>query len=150
MVSSELIAMSNMPVVEEQHDDDGLKIVHFEESTLMSTYLVAFVVGSFDYIEETTADGVKVRVYCPVGRSNEARFSLTMAVKCLDFFRHYFSTLYPLLKLDMVSVPDFSAGAMKNYGLIIYREVDLLHDEKNSTAANTLTGAIVVAHEVAH
>ena len=52
----ELTALSNMPVSEETIDGD-FKTVSFEESPLMSTYLVAVVVGLFDFIEETTSDG---------------------------------------------------------------------------------------------
>ncbi|KAK0594833.1 hypothetical protein LWI29_001050 [Acer saccharum] len=62
----------------------------------MSTYLVAVVVGLFDHIEDTTADGVKVRAYCPVGRSDEGKFALELTIKSLDIFTKYFSTPYPL------------------------------------------------------
>ncbi|GKF07106.1 aminopeptidase M1 [Tanacetum coccineum] len=54
-VPSELTALSNMSISEETMDGD-FKTVSFEESPLMTTYLVA-VVGFFDYIEETTSDG---------------------------------------------------------------------------------------------
>lgn len=50
----------------------------------------------------------------------------------------YFSMPYPLPKLDMVSVPEFSGGAMENYGLITYRETELLQDELHSAAANVI------------
>ncbi|GAB4842590.1 hypothetical protein Ancab_012566 [Ancistrocladus abbreviatus] len=149
VVPSELTALSNMPISSEEHHGH-LKTVHFEESPLMSTYLVAFVVGSFDYVEDTTVDGVKVRAYCPIGESDRGRFCLSIALNALDFFTKYFSMPYPLPKLDMVAVPDFSAGAMENYGLIIYRAVELLQDDVHSAAANKQRAAIVVAHEVAH
>lgn len=53
---SELVALSNMPVVEEKVNGN-LKIVQYQESPIMSTYLVAVVVGLFDYVEDHTSDG---------------------------------------------------------------------------------------------
>ncbi|GMQ08224.1 hypothetical protein CsSME_00052052 [Camellia sinensis var. sinensis] len=148
-VPSELTALSNMPVVHEKLNGH-LKTVHFEESPIMSTYLVAVVIGLFDHIEETTADGIKVRAYCPVGKSDQGRFALDVAVKALDIYKKYFSMPYTLPKLDMVAVPDFQYGAMENYGLITYRESELLYDNLYSTAVNKQRLAIVVTHEVAH
>ncbi|KAK9281650.1 hypothetical protein L1049_004553 [Liquidambar formosana] len=148
-VPSELTALSNMPVINEKLNGH-LKTVYFEESPIMSTYLVAAVIGLFDHIEDTTADGIKVCVYCPVGKSDEGKFALHVAVKAVDLYMKYFSMPYTLPKLDMVAVPDFSDGAMENYGLIIYRESELLHDDLHSAAANKQRLAIVVAHEVAH
>lgn len=145
----ELTALSNMPIYEEKINED-LKTVFFEESPLMSTYLVALVVGLFDYIEDATADGIKVRAYCPVGQSEKGKLALDIAVKALEFYTNYFSVSYPLPKLDMVAVKDFEAGAMENYGLIVYREVELLYEDLQSTAANKQRLVIVTAHEVAH
>lgn len=59
-IPSELTALSNMPISEEKVYGH-LKTVHFEESILMSTYLVAVVVGLFDYVEDTTNDGTPTR-----------------------------------------------------------------------------------------
>ncbi|GMY34642.1 aminopeptidase M1-like isoform X1, partial [Fagus crenata] len=148
-VPSELTALSNMPITDEKFNEN-IKTVYFEESPIMSTYLVAVVVGVFDHIEETTADGIKVRVYCPVGKSDKGKFALNVAVKSLDIFTRYFSTPYPLSKLDMVAVPEFSGGAMENYGLITYRENELLYDDLLSPAARKQILTIVVSHEVAH
>ena len=53
---SELIALSNMPIIEEKVDGH-LKTVSYQESPIMSTYLVAVVVGLFDYVEDHTSDG---------------------------------------------------------------------------------------------
>ncbi|GAB2225547.1 hypothetical protein Droror1_Dr00006344 [Drosera rotundifolia] len=157
VVPTELIALSNMPVFK-QEPILRLKTVHFKKSPLMSTYLLAFVVGEFDYIEDVTDDGIKVVVYCPVGQSHRGKLGLSLALRALDFFGEYFSMPYPLPKLDMVTVPDFSGGAMENYGLIIFREAELLHDDASSAAASKRLSmwlisypmAIVVAHEVAH
>ncbi|KAG8380091.1 hypothetical protein BUALT_Bualt07G0157600 [Buddleja alternifolia] len=148
-IPSELTTLSNMPISEEKLYGQ-IKTVHFEESILMSTYLVAIVVGLFDYIEAITNDGIKVRAYCPVGKSEKGKFALNIAVKTLDFFTMYFSMPYPLPKLDMVAVPEFAGGAMENYGLITFRETELLQDELYSAAGNIQRLTIVVAHEVAH
>ncbi|KMT17902.1 hypothetical protein BVRB_2g034310 isoform B [Beta vulgaris subsp. vulgaris] len=148
-VPSNLVALSNMPVIEEKKEGD-LKTVYFEESPIMSTYLVAVVVGLFDFVESHASDGVKVRCYCQVGKSDQGKFALEVAVKTLDLYRKYFDVPYALPKLDMIAIPDFAAGAMENYGLVTYRENALLYDEKHSAAANKQRVAIVVAHELAH
>ncbi|KAK0597215.1 hypothetical protein LWI29_023060 [Acer saccharum] len=146
---SELTTLSNMPIIDEKLDGN-IKTVYFEETQVMSTYLVVVVVGLFDHIEDTTADGVKVRAYCPVGRSDEGKFALELTIKSLDIFTKYFSTPYPLPKLDMVAVPEFAAGAMENFGLIVYRDNEMLYSDSKSTARRKHRMSIVVAHEVAH
>ncbi|XP_021819428.1 aminopeptidase M1-like isoform X2 [Prunus avium] len=147
-VPSELVALSNMPIVEEKVDGH-LKTVSFQESPIMSTYLAAVVVGLFDYVEDHTSDGVKVRVYCQVGKANQGKFALDVAVKTLEFYKDYFAVPYSLPKLDMVAIPDFP-GAMENYGLVTYQETALLFDEQHSAAANKQWVATAVAHELAH
>ncbi|KAM3379037.1 aminopeptidase M1 [Capsicum galapagoense] len=148
-VPSELVALSNMPV-EEEKVTGNLKTVHYQESPIMSTYLVAIVVGLFDYVEGHTSDGIPVRVYCQVGKANQGNFALNVAVKTLPLFKEYFGAPYSLPKLDMIAIPDFAAGAMENYGLVTYRETALLYDDKHSAAANKQRVATVVAHELAH
>ncbi|XP_065849192.1 aminopeptidase M1 [Euphorbia lathyris] len=148
-VPSELVALSNMPVLEEKVNGP-LKTVSYEETPIMSTYLVAVVVGLFDYVEDHTSDGIKVRVYCQVGKADQGKFALHVAVKTLELYKGYFAVQYPLPKLDMIAIPDFAAGAMENYGLVTYRETALLFDDKHSAAANKQRVATVVAHELAH
>ncbi|KAK2644944.1 hypothetical protein Ddye_020139 [Dipteronia dyeriana] len=148
-VPSELVALSNMPVIEEGVNGK-LKTVSYQESPIMSTYLVAVVIGLFDYVEDHTSDGINVRVYCQVGQANQGKFALNVAVKTLEFYREYFAVPYSLPKLDMIAIPDFAAGAMENYGLVTYRETALLFDDLHSAASNKQRVATVVAHELAH
>nr|CAB3449347.1 unnamed protein product [Digitaria exilis] len=148
-VPSETVALSNMPVIEEKVNGPT-KIVYFQESPIMSTYLVAVIVGIFDYVEDFTTDGTRVRVYTQVGKSAQGKFALEVALKTLVLFKEYFAVPYPLPKMDMIAIPDFAAGAMENYGLVTYRETALLFDEKHSAAANKQRVAVVVAHELAH
>jgi len=76
----------------------------------MSTYLVAFVVGEFDYVEEHSTDGILCRVYTPVGKKEQGRFSLDVTTKVLPFYKEYFGVEYPLPKIDLVAIADFAAG----------------------------------------
>ena len=55
-VPSELVALSNMPIIKEKVVGH-LKTVSYQKSPIMSTYLVAIVVGLFDYVEDHTSDG---------------------------------------------------------------------------------------------
>lgn len=65
-----------MPQVSETEDDQGRKTIKFAETPIMSTYLVAFVVGEFDYVEGSTKEGVTMRVYTPLGKSDQGKFAL--------------------------------------------------------------------------
>ena len=73
-----------------------------------------------------------VRAYTPPGLSHQGKFALEVATKILSFLSEYFDEPYPLPKMDLVAIPDFSAGAMENWGLVTYRTMYLLYDEKNS------------------
>lgn len=153
VVDPALTAFSNMPEKSSKLVKTGSKVVReieFMDSPKMSTYLLAFVVGEFDFVQAKTEHGVLVRVYTPPGRSEEARFPLDTAIKCLDLYDDFFGLPYPLPKLDMVAIPEFAAGAMENWGLVTYREVDLLVDLKTASSQQKQRVCIVVTHELAH
>ena len=52
--------------------------------------------------------------------------------------------------VDMIAIPDFAAGAMENWGLILYRETALLYKPGESSESNKKRVADVVSHELAH
>lgn len=144
-----LTCLSNMDVKNET-EVGAKKAVHFNTSPLMSTYLLAFVVGELNYIE-TTAFRVPIRVYAPPCEDIEhGRFSLELAAKTLPFYEKTFGIDFPLPKMDQVAIPDFSAGAMENWGLVTYRVVDLMLDEKECGVNTKIRVAEVVQHELAH
>jgi len=149
-IPGDLHALSNMPVKQENTNPDGTRTLSFFSSPIMSTYLLAFVVGEFDHVEGKTKEGVTVRVYTPVGKKEQGTFALDVAVRTLSYFSHFFEIAYPLPKLDMIAIADFAAGAMENWGLVTYRETALLIDEKTSGIASRQRVAYVVAHELAH
>lgn len=53
-----------------------MKVVSFERTPIMSTYLLAFVVGEFDYVEDRDSDNVLIRVYTPKGKKEQGQFAL--------------------------------------------------------------------------
>ena len=143
-------AVSNTPIVEESNRAAGLKSVRFGETPVMSTYLLAFVVGDLVSVHADAADGTTVGIWTTRGKENQAGFALDTSVKLLGYFNEYFNIPYPLPKLDHIAIPDFAAGAMENWGCVTYRETALLVDPENSSAGTRQRVAEVVAHEMAH
>jgi aminopeptidase 2 len=155
IADAKMTCLSNMDVALEKTVDSKVtggqrKAVTFNPTPPMSTYLLAFIVGELNYIETNTFR-VPVRVYAPKDKDIEhGRFSLELAAKTLGFYEKTFNSDFPLPKMDMIAIPDFSAGAMENWGLVTYRVVDLLIDEKVSGAAVKQRVAETVQHELAH
>lgn len=147
--------ISNMDVESEKEVHSKItggnrKAVTFNKTPLMSTYLLAFIIGELKYIESNSFR-IPVRVYATPDKDIEhGRFSLELAAKTLAFYEKTFNSPFPLPKMDMAAIPDFSAGAMENWGLVTYRVVDLLFDEKTSGASMKQRVAEVVQHELAH
>jgi len=149
---NDLRAISNMPIKSENvfEQNKDWKVTKFERTPIMSTYLVAYVVGEYDFVETTDSYGVSMKVYTPVGKKEHGQFALDTAAKILPFYADYFNIKYPIAKADQIAIADFAMGAMENWGLITYRETALLIDPKFSSMDTRQRVAIVVAHELAH
>ncbi|CAG8534031.1 1215_t:CDS:10 [Funneliformis caledonium] len=156
IVPSDMTTLSNMNVVSETQLGDGKKEVKFNRTPLMSTYLVAFIVGDLGYIQAYTPGGrddgepISIRVYAPKGNEQYGEFALGVATQVLEYFIEVFGIPYPLPKCDMVAIPDFGFGAMENWGLITYRTAKILFDPKNSNITIKKIIAYTVSHELAH
>ncbi|CAF3739140.1 unnamed protein product [Adineta steineri] len=148
----DLRAISNMPIKSENEfaENKEWKVTKFDRTPIMSTYLVAFVIGEYDYVETKDSNGVSMRVYTPLGKKEHGNFALETASKVLPFYAEYFKIKYPIAKADQIAIPDFAMGAMENWGLVTYRETALLIDPKLSAMSARQRVAIVVAHELAH
>ncbi|MEK7594665.1 MAG: M1 family metallopeptidase [Patescibacteria group bacterium] len=142
-------ALGNTPIKTQKTEGDKL-ITSFETTPKMSAYLLAFVCGEMGFKEGKTKNGTVVKCYATPDNVEHTAFSVEAAVKCLEFFEDYFGVAYPLPKLDMVALPDFSVGAMENWGLVTYRESVMLVDEKSSSIESRQICALVVAHELSH
>ena len=122
--------LGNMPVVNQRVEDEKL-VTQFGKTPRMSSYLLAWVVGELHKKTATTKGGVEVNIWATPAQPPESLdFALDIATRSIDFFDDFFDTPYPLAKSDHVALPDFSSGAMENWGLITYREVALLADPK--------------------
>ncbi|XP_066254232.1 aminopeptidase N-like [Euwallacea similis] len=149
-------SISNMPLLttEPMKEKSGWYWDRFDVSVPMSTYLVAYVVSDFHYKEaEPLPDdknNVTFRIWSREDALGQVDFAKEVGPKALRFFEKFFNIDYPLPKQDMVAIPDFSAGAMENWGLITYRESYLLYDPKVSTKTSQHGVASVIAHELAH
>ncbi|NXT55172.1 AMPE aminopeptidase, partial [Pluvianellus socialis] len=143
-------ALSNMPVQETIELGDGWVRTTFQKSVPMSTYLVCFAVHQFDYVERTSASGKPLRVYAQQQQLHTAEYAANVTKIVFDFFEEYFNVNYSLPKLDKIAIPDFGTGAMENWGLITYRETNLLYDPNESASSNKQRVAAVVAHELVH
>ena len=143
-------AISNtLPESIKEHEA-GFKIVSFAPTAKMSTYLLAFIVGDFEWIEKKTKSDVLVRIMTVPGKKHQAKFALDVTVRCLEFYEKYFNIPYPLNTLDMIAIPDFSSLAMENWGAITFREIGLLVDDEHTSTATREMVAEVIAHELAH
>lgn len=142
--------LGNMPITSQTQDGNRL-VTTFDRTPRMSTYLLAWTVGELHKKTATTKAGVEVNIWAtPAQPAESLDFALDIATRTIDFFDEYFDTPYPLPKSDHVALPDFSSGAMENWGLITYREVALLADPATTSIASKHYIATVIAHELSH
>mmetsp|Transcript_1550 Transcript_1550/g.3923 ORF Transcript_1550/g.3923 Transcript_1550/m.3923 type:complete len:885 (-) Transcript_1550:120-2774(-) len=147
---SNLTAISNMPPSKSEVRADGKRRETYMPTPKMSTYLLAFCIGEFEFISDSTKGGVLARIFACPGNASRCKFALQCCIRALDFYNDFFGIPYPLPKMDMIAIPDFAAGAMENWGLVTYREVALLCDEATVSATQKQRICTVIAHELAH
>jgi len=146
----DIIVLGNMPI-KEQYTKDGKLFTSFESTPIMSSYLLAWVYGEMHKKTGHTKRGIEVNVWAtPVQPAKSLTFPLDIAIRSIDFFEDYFGTNYPLSKCDNVALPDFSSGAMENWGLVTYREIAMLADPKTTSISSKQYAATVIAHELSH
>ncbi len=146
-IDRDLDAISNMPV-RSLTESEGRKTVSFQRTPRMSTYLLYIGVGKFD--SRTFRHGnVDIILTAPRGQLTSSDFPFEIAAGVLDLYEEYFGIPYMLPKLHLISVPEFGAGAMENWGAITFREIYLSIDESTGSS-NYKSIAEVIAHEIAH
>ena len=148
-VADGLTAISNGSELEKA-SSHGRTVIRFADTMIMSSYLVAVVVGELEMTDPVDVDGIPLRVVHVPGKAGLTQFGLDVGAFCLRWFQEYYDIDYPSDKVDLVGLPDFAAGAMENLGCITFRENLLLIDPDRSTQHERQLVADVVAHELAH
>uniref|UniRef100_A0A8C2D6I9 Aminopeptidase n=1 Tax=Cyprinus carpio TaxID=7962 RepID=A0A8C2D6I9_CYPCA len=145
------VALSNgMEIADTVLDGLPVTVTTFEPTKNMSSYLLALVVS--DYTNVTSANDTLIRIWARKKAIEDGHgdYALNITGPILKFFENYYSVPYPLSKSDQIALPDFYFGAMENWGLVTYRETNLLYDPVISSNANKERTATIIAHELAH
>ena len=150
------VAVANSSVRSEE-ESEGWKVVRFNATEPLPTYLIALAVGELDVVEAppiaTNAHRMRplpFRGIAPYGRGAELKYAMENTPALLLALEEYFGMAYPYDKLDIVAVPDFQSGAMENAGLITFRDSILLFDEENLPTSRLRFWSYIMAHELAH
>lgn len=143
-------AISNMEIKEIKKYND-VKIIKFNETPLMSTYLLCLVIGDIVpfYNSNINKTIPKINGYSFSEDIDKIEWTINKVKESLDFFEEWFSIPYPLEKLDIVSVPVFSSAAMENWGIIVYNNKYCFYN-KNMSDKKKINLLEVTYHEVTH
>ncbi|MGQ9426581.1 M1 family metallopeptidase [Gilvimarinus sp. F26214L] len=149
-------AVSTTPIAEETPLDGGFKLLRYQRTKPLPTYLIAFAVGPLDEVEGEPIPATNLRenpipfsAYAVKGKGPQLRYALENTADIVIALEEYFGQAYPYEKLALIAVPDFGAGAMENVGAITYREQRLLVDEDSPLAVRE-NFFLTHTHELAH
>jgi cytosol alanyl aminopeptidase len=148
--------IANTPVVSSASAAGGMIKWVFEPTKPLPTYLVALAVGPLDIVDagDIPADKVRdhplhLRGIAAKGMGPKMKYALSLTPAVIQALENYYGVPYPYQKLDILAVPDFSAGAMENAGAVTFREQLLLMDD-NAPLDQRRASLTVQAHELAH
>lgn len=142
------VSLSNMPSWKTEAWGDNWELVTYNTTPVMSSYLLALVIGDIMPYKNVTNQGVQV--WSRPSMVQHGDYAYSISPKILKFYGGYFSVPYTMPKTDLVAVPNFLHAAMENWGLVIFEESALLHDPERSSTANKVLVTLVIAHELAH
>jgi alanyl aminopeptidase len=149
-VPKDAIALTNSPQ-ESEKVEGATKVVRFVKSHPLPSYLVAFAVGSFEFVGDSKIgkNGTPSRIVTPKGRTAEAKWAVESTTPIFNLLEEYFGIPYPYEKLDQIAIPKVGF-AMEHPGLVTYGEEIMLTKPGNETLDFKHGWASVCAHELAH
>jgi len=146
-----LMAVANMPIAAQRDLGGGRTLTAFEETPVISSYLVAFTVGPYEATPvATTRTGIPTRVVLPPGLAVRGEHARDAHVRAVEWLEEYTAIPYQYRKIDAIGLPDFEAGAMENPGAITYRVRLLAADTQTASLPVFKAIFAVAAHELTH
>jgi puromycin-sensitive aminopeptidase len=144
-------AIANMPIESQDQISEHRTLTRFRETPKISSYLVAFTVGPYEFTPTATSpSGIPVRVCLPPGLAEQGTYARDAHVRAVEWLQEYTGLPYPYFKVDAIGIPDYEAGAMENPGAITYRTVYLAADSRTASIRMLKGTFSTVAHELTH
>merc|ERR1711892_1149068 len=145
----------------ERRVDGTTNHVDFDETMIMSPYLLALVISEYqtDAVSDTAPDtNTLIRVHAPEYINNDklGEYGLKAAAAIIDGFSDYFGFNYAdafapgRAKSDQIGIPDFAAGAMENWGLVTYQYYLIYLNDVDYFEKTIASAAEVIGHELMH
>ncbi len=145
------VAVTNTPQLSEQARPEGGRTLRFARTQPLPSYLIAFGVGPFEFVEAAPSGRNKVptRIITPKGRAAEAAYAAKVTPEILARLEDYFDMPYPYEKLDTLAVT-LLGGAMEHPGLITFNSELVLAKEAEDTLMRQRGFSGTQVHEIAH
>ncbi|MEM2237531.1 MAG: M1 family aminopeptidase [Candidatus Caldarchaeum sp.] len=144
-VPEPLEVVSNGELVSVSDKNGGLRTWHWSLDVPHTSYLISFVAGVFDKVEEDF-NGLKLAYYVPKGMKNYVKNSFGKTADIIKFFSEYLNYPYPYKSYRQVCVPEFVVGGMENTTATTLTDLTL-HDDH---AHLDFSSDPLIAHELAH
>ncbi|WP_088341069.1 M1 family metallopeptidase [Robiginitalea sediminis] len=127
-------------------DKGGIRTWEYRMEKPMSSYLLAFAAGHFQYFEGTSSSGVPLKLFFPPGRDLEAARAYAHTREVFDFLEKEIGVPYPWQNYKQVPLHDFIYAGMENTGTTFFSD-RFLTDSLGPASRDYLN---VNAHELAH
>ena len=149
-------ALANTTELRTEPAGEGWTRHVFATTENLPSYLIAFAVGPWDIVDgpdlppnDIRNTPIKLRGIAAQGQGVRMAYALEHTAEIVTALERYFGSPYPFDKLDLVAAPDFSAGAMENPGLIVYRDTLMFANEQSDVRGRQGYWG-THAHELAH
>ena len=144
-VEKKFTALSNGELISVKNNKDGTHTWHWHEHFPMVSYLISYVIGEFEKVEDSY-NGIPVNYWVYEENKHEALRSFGLTTDMMKYFGNRTGIEYPYEKYDQVIIDDFMFGGMENITLT-HNTDRTMFDE---FAAPDVSSDGLVAHELAH